>query len=535
MIMHFHFVVLLVLISVTTALARKTPHHQTLIRVGVLDNQKNIDKAFAQWSPTFDAYINHHADRLNTTFRTTVVALSFDDLTAAAQDKSIDIVFTNPGHSAYISALYNFTELASLENMRNGQAQSVFGGVVFTHDRSDVTSILECVGVGRRLAAVSARSFGAFAVQMKEIHDQGGDVASLLSVTDVRFLGSHEAVINAINTRSVDCGFIRTDKFESNTAKNASFTKNLVHINPKQSASFAFFPFLVSTDLYPEWIVTVNPSNVSLEDQKTLQQILYSVRGDSACAVAGKYSRWFPPVKLTDVFEVLYVVGDLPRPSSVHDDDDHDDHDGHDHDHDHESSLSSTQAIIIESVVSIVVGPILFGVLVYFLYQRYVLYSMTANAPKDAAEPIHFMFVSLKRETSLWESFPDTMPVMMAAYKKAVAASCRKTKCYQVKFVGDAVFIAARSAQAILNCAKELQLTLPDDKALKQNEAEADQQHYQRKHASPSVVEITSPTLTVTSKDSSSLYSSASSSVACTTTKKLGSRIALPTAHGVGA
>ena len=80
----------------------------------------------------------------------------------------------------------------------------------------------------------------------------------------------------------------------------------------------------------------------------------------------------------------------------------------------------------------------------------------TAHAPKDPAAKFTTMFVSLKRESELWEQYPKAMTAISACaadiLEKAVATCC----CFKVKKVGCATMIVATETQQILDCAASI-------------------------------------------------------------------------------
>ena len=76
-----------------------------------------------------------------------------------------------------------------------------------------------------------------------------------------------------------------------------------------------------------------------------------------------------------------------------------------------------------------------------------------AHAPKDSAKKFCTMFVSLKKETVLWEQVPFAMAEITARYTKVLRNAISKAECYEVKMVGSAMMIVAMDPDNLLECA----------------------------------------------------------------------------------
>ena len=76
-----------------------------------------------------------------------------------------------------------------------------------------------------------------------------------------------------------------------------------------------------------------------------------------------------------------------------------------------------------------------------------------AHAPKDASKKFCTMFVSLKKESVLWEQVPFAMAEITSRYTSVLRSAVSKSECYEVKMVGSAMMIVAKEPDRLLDCA----------------------------------------------------------------------------------
>ena len=76
-----------------------------------------------------------------------------------------------------------------------------------------------------------------------------------------------------------------------------------------------------------------------------------------------------------------------------------------------------------------------------------------AHAPKDASKKFCTMFVTLKKESVLWELYPYAMADITSRSSTIIRNAVGATRCYEVKHVGAAVMAVAREPDSLLECA----------------------------------------------------------------------------------
>lgn len=404
-------------------------------RIGVLDNAGNLTATYLQWSPTFSTYVNAQAVRVGADFNVTTIPLAYADLNNAVAQRTVDLVYTNTGHAAILQQRYNMHSVASVENQVLGKTSTMYGGVVVTYNTSGVQQLTDCALPGKRLCGTDSSAFGGYSAQLAELCF--ADACLSQSQKDaVRFLATHEAVLNATQYLQCDCGFIRTHKFEQGLLLRPQQLTRVVQVGQKQGLQYSFFPFRISTVLYPEWvIVAFNDGALTSEDESVLLAMLTSLRTTDAAVVTGQYSRWFPPLSLAAVFEAQWAAGVLERPKGA------------------ETPALSTQAVILIAVLA-PVAVIAFGFFAYsFISRRLRVW----HAPKKPTEPLCVMFAALKNETLLFERYPETVGVASEKIAVIVRHAVAKHECYESKLVSGAFLIAASNVNRALACAAVIQ------------------------------------------------------------------------------
>ena len=125
-------------------------------------------------------------------------------------------------------------------------------------------------------------------------------------------------------------------------------------------------------------------------------------------------------------------------------------------------SKSYTLAIIV--IVATLGGMLVVGVVAFFAWRNLHLRYRVLNAPKDHKKKFCSLFLSLKRESLLWELYPSGMPLLQAEVDQIVTHAVSKSRCYHVKNIGAAVLIVSGESSRILACAAELSLALAEVK-----------------------------------------------------------------------
>ncbi len=293
-------------VALTLLLAWITPAHagpaqrdaDPPVRIGVLA-YRGVQQARARWAAT----VEHLAHAVQG-HRFELRPYGLDDLEAAVSRGEVDFVLTNPGHYVVLEAGYGVTRIATLRNRVGEHALTRFGAVVFTRaDHEAIRSLSDLSG--RSFAAVSPRAFGGFQMAWLELERHGLDPFQDLG--DLRFMGfPQDAIVRAVLDGAVDAGTVRTDTLERMAAEGAI---DLDRVRVLNRRSVPGFPFLLSTELYPEW-----PFSRLRETPQALAQevavALLTLDPDSPQARAAGTAGWTIPLDYTPV-HTLYRELDI--------------------------------------------------------------------------------------------------------------------------------------------------------------------------------------------------------------------------------
>jgi len=262
------------------------------IKLGVLAFRPK-EQALKQWQP-LATHIEKSIGR-----KIELTAYNYHDLNAAIQDKSVDIVLTNPGHYILVKRLNGMSAPLATQITRVGDYEiSSFGGLIFTRaDNSTINSLADLAG--KRIAATNIDSLGGYQMQAFEMLESNVS----LPAKD-KFISTgmpHDLVEDAVMAGRADVGFIRTGVIESLVQEGKIKLADIKILNQQHIPSF---PYITSTRLYPEWPVAVMPQ-VDEKLARRLTVALLSLPANSAAARAAGIGGFTVPADYSGVEEVL--------------------------------------------------------------------------------------------------------------------------------------------------------------------------------------------------------------------------------------
>jgi len=286
-----------VLVAITVLLVFFSfPVYAKEIVIG-LRAHNGVENGLKQWQATA-AYLSQRIEGYSVKL---VPYAKLGDLSAAANRGELDYVITNP--SSYVGMEINSgaSRMLTLINKRQGKPYTQFGSVIFSRaDRADIKSLSDLQG--KSLIAVSEPSFGGWQVAKGELIKQGADLEDTLK--NVRFAGSQHKVVYAVRDGKADVGIVRTDMLERMAESGLINLSDFRSIGQRISKDF---PFLRSSDLYPEWAFAKFP-RAPLELSQKIARELLSISPDSRAAMAGKYVGWSVPLNYQPVHDLLKML-----------------------------------------------------------------------------------------------------------------------------------------------------------------------------------------------------------------------------------
>jgi signal transduction histidine kinase/CheY-like chemotaxis protein len=268
------------------------------IRIAVRAN-KGAAKSLKKWQATAD-YLSEKIPPHR------FIIIPFENNSALNQAVSRDefhFCITNPASAVEHTVRYGAQPIATLLNKRQGKGYSQFGSVIFTRaDRKDINTLDDLRG--KIFLGVDELGFGGWRVAWRELLKN--KINPYQDFKEIRFAGGkQQKVIFDVRDGRVDAGSVRTDMLERLAeAGNINLNEYKV-LGQKKTESF---PFLHSTDLYPEWLFSI-ASKISNQLKTQVISALYSMPADSVAAINGKYVGWISPMDYTPVDELLKDLG----------------------------------------------------------------------------------------------------------------------------------------------------------------------------------------------------------------------------------
>ncbi len=263
------------------------------VHIGVLA-KRGPELALQKWSQT-GVYLSETIPE----YHFVVIPLGFEEIHSVIKEGQVDFVLANPAFYVELEKLYGVNRIATLINQRLPCEQTTtFGGVIFTRaDRTDITSLADLQD--KSFMAVDPLSFGGWIMAWREFHKKGIDPTTDFS--SLRYGTTHDAVVNAVLKGTVDAGTVRSDTLER-MAESGKIELNAFQILNQQDIKG--FPFLVSTELYPEWpmaAIKTTPDKLS----RLVASALLSMDCSEPAALASKSSGWTVPLNYQAVHASL--------------------------------------------------------------------------------------------------------------------------------------------------------------------------------------------------------------------------------------
>lgn len=268
------------------------------IRIAVRAN-KGAANALKKWQATAD-YLSEKIPGYR------FIIVPFENNSALNQAVSRDefqLCLTNPASAVEHKTRYGTESIATLVNKRQGKGYSIFGSVIFTRaNRDDINTLKDLKG--KIFLGVDELGFGGWRVAWRELLKN--KINPYKDFKEVRFAGGkQQKVVYSVRDGLVDAGSVRSDMLERMAKAGKIKLDEFKILGQKQTEGF---PFLHSTDLYPEWLFSIT-SNIDSQLKTKVIRTLYSIPKDSVAAKNGKYIGWISPLDYSPVDDLLKDLG----------------------------------------------------------------------------------------------------------------------------------------------------------------------------------------------------------------------------------
>ena len=265
---------------------------ESTVRIGVLA-YRGKDRAMQMWSPTA-LYLSRRIPG----YIFTIVPLDFHEMGPAVGRQAIDFVITNTSFYVELDSQYGVSRIATLQNKRDLNFYTLFGGVIFCKtDRQDIQNLHDLKN--KRFMAVEETSLGGWQAAWREFKTAGIDPYRAFS--KLEFGKTHDAVVYAVRDGKADAGTVRTDTLER-MMESGLIDIGIFRVLNQQTEKD--FPFALSTRLYPEWPFAKIKATSNDLAQDVLIALLQLRPGDPA-ARAAQMAGWTIPLDYQPVHEIM--------------------------------------------------------------------------------------------------------------------------------------------------------------------------------------------------------------------------------------
>lgn len=252
------------------------------VRIGVLA-KSGAEKALVRWEPTAD-YLNGAIPG----YRFRIVPMDFDEIPMLVQNRLVDFVIVNPAIYVSLAKRYGVSRIATMKDRGpQGHYLSEFGSVLFTRKAQEGLVDLDDLK-GHSVAAVHSTSLGGWILVLEELKKAAVGEKDLASLG---FLGTHDAVVEAVAKQTYDAGIVRSGTLERMDAEGSIAIDDFRIIHPRHIEGF---PYRLSTTLVPEWPIG-RLEHVPRRLAKAVALALMQMDPNSAAAQRAAIEGWTIP------------------------------------------------------------------------------------------------------------------------------------------------------------------------------------------------------------------------------------------------
>ncbi|MBE9572348.1 MAG: PAS domain S-box protein [Proteobacteria bacterium] len=264
------------------------------VRIGVLA-KRGIVRCMEKWSPTAE-YITDKIPGRNFV----IVPIDSDGIFSFVEHGIVDFVLTDPSIYVELESQYGLNRIATLKNIRFGNAYTKCGGVIFCKaNRSDIQRFSDLKD--KTFMAVKETSFGGWRMAWREFKEKGID--PYRDFKDLSFGGTHDTVVYAVRDGKVDAGTVRTDTLERMAIEGKINLGDFYAIY-ENGGEVASLPSIHSTRSYPEWpFAKVKHTPEELAEKVAMA--LLEMPWDCAATRAARCAGWTIPLNYQPVHDCL--------------------------------------------------------------------------------------------------------------------------------------------------------------------------------------------------------------------------------------
>uniref|UniRef100_UPI00351C639C PhnD/SsuA/transferrin family substrate-binding protein n=1 Tax=Methanomethylovorans sp. TaxID=2758717 RepID=UPI00351C639C len=212
---------------------------ENIVNIGVMVRSDSIH-TMDKWNFTVD-HLNSESD--TSVFK--LVPMEFNNF-SKIEANEIDFIICNPWMYVETENKYGITRIATQKNVWEGKPYTMHGAVFITRvNRTDVNSLEDLRA--KSFMYVDNASFASYLITLHELQQKGLEHSLFGKVS---FGGNSSAIVFAVRDGKVDSGAIRTGTLELMDARGLINIEDFKVLDQQHVENF---PFLLSSELYPEW------------------------------------------------------------------------------------------------------------------------------------------------------------------------------------------------------------------------------------------------------------------------------------------
>lgn len=265
---------------------------QAEIKIGILA-LRGAPKVMEEWAATGEYLTGKMGEPV------TIMPLEFAAIEPMLKDGKIDFVLANSAFYVEMEKLYGAKAIAMQINSANGKPVKEFGGVIFARKDSPINTLSDLKG--KKFMVTKSSSFGGGQMALRLLLQNGIDYKK--DFAEFKEGGKHDNVVLAVKNGAMDAGTVRTDTLEAMEKEGKISMSEFKIINQVKDS----FPFVHSTELYPEWPMAA-AKHVDADKVKKLGEALMAVKPDSEAAKKAEILGWAPPADFKNVRECLKAL-----------------------------------------------------------------------------------------------------------------------------------------------------------------------------------------------------------------------------------
>lgn len=265
---------------------------QAEIKIGVLA-LRGAPKVMEEWGATGEYLTGKMGEPV------VIMPLEFAAIEPMLKDGKVDFILANSAFFVELEKLYGVRPVAMQINSAGGKPIKEFGGVILVRKDSRVKTLSDLKG--KKFMVVKASSFGGGQMALRLLLQNGIDYKK--DFAEFKEGGRHDNVVYAVKNGAMDAGTVRSDVMEAMEKEGKISMSDFRIINQIKDG----FPFVHSTELYPEWPMAA-AKHVDEAKAKKLGDALIAMKASSEAAKNAGILGWAPPADFKSVRECLKAL-----------------------------------------------------------------------------------------------------------------------------------------------------------------------------------------------------------------------------------